>query len=376
MKLLLHIGTHKTASTSLQHFCALYRKLLQRYGFHYPKNSDSAYVFNFLASRLAFGKEGEVSAYLEKVREEAEKKGCHTVLISAESFYAMTGFFLDAQDKKRPLSDYWKNEEDLIEKLRNCCNGYTEISVTCYLRPQDDFASSLYNQFVKNVFGISEDYESFVRKNENLFDYDRHLALWERVFGKSHMSVLAFEAHKKNIIKDFCDRFLSPGLYEQAGQQDFESNVRLCRDVLEFKRSYNKIPKDRSLAFISARCFHLMARDYRDGPGYQIFASLASRQKFFSRFEEGNRALCVRHALAQMETISSRNEPAYSGLSPEEEYAIRDRLQSLLSCPLNRFELFLRRSMNRLMDSLPGGKFFLVPLRNLYHQSRLLIARW
>lgn len=92
MNLLLHIGTHKTATTSLQHFFALNRALLRSYGFYYPENDDSAYAFNFLASRVAFGKSSEAAAFLASAREKAKDSGCQSVLISGESFYAMTGF--------------------------------------------------------------------------------------------------------------------------------------------------------------------------------------------------------------------------------------------------------------------------------------------
>ena len=204
MKLLLHIGSHKTASTSIQHFCALNRDLLKSYGCLYPKNKDSAYVFNFLAAQLAFGKGDLTKRYLQEVRTKAEREKCHTVIISAESFYAMTWFFLDIQGKQYE-GDYWQNEARLIKELSKCCEGYDEVGVVCYLRPQDDYAASLYNQFVKNTFGICDSFEEFIETARPLFDYKSHIQLWENVFGTDFISLRNYSAHKEDLTKDFCD---------------------------------------------------------------------------------------------------------------------------------------------------------------------------
>ena len=376
MKLILHVGTHKTASTSIQHFCALNRTILQQHGYHYPRNNDSAYVANYLASRLAHGKGEEVADFLARAAVDAAGKGCHTVLISAESFYAMTGFF-NVHGKNLPGHDYWSCEEALITRLRDYCADYDEIEIVCYFRPQDDLAASLYNQFVKNVYGISESYESFVERMKDVFDYERHMALWAKAFGTEALRLKNFEVSKTRIVEDFCEGFLTPDCFAQAEKKAFRSNIRLCRDVLEFKKEHNKLPRDRALAFIIVRCFHQMAEDYEDKPGYQIFAPIAFREKFFAPFQTGNDKLAQFYDIASLDVLSdAQTEPSYPGLGDGRRQAIATRLQSLLDSPKNRMELAIRRGANALMTRSALADKILDVFRMIRNQLRLRLEGW
>lgn len=375
MKLLLHIGSHKTASTSIQHFCVLNRDLLKSHGFLYPKNKDSAYVFNFLAAQLAFGKADLTKRYLQEARDKAERENCNTVVISAESFYAMTWFFLDVQGKSRE-GDYWQNEESLIKELSKCCDGYDEVEVVCYLRPQDDFAASLYNQFVKNTFGISEAYEEFTEKASPVFDYERHVQLWTNIFGVDSVSLRNFSACKEDITKDFCEEFLSRDCFDKAEKKTDYSNTRLSRDVLEMKRIFNKTRPDRSLAFIALRCFMEIEKEFKDEPGYQVFTSHSFRNAFFSSYIEGNEKLAKRYHLGAFPTMGNALEPTYPGLSLEKATEIYLRLRFQLDRPKNKWELALRRLANLLINRLPGGRYLMAPVRTLNNQLRLRFSGW
>jgi hypothetical protein len=375
MKLILHIGSHKTASTSIQHFCVLNRELLKSYGYFYPKNKDSAYVFNFLAAQLAHGKGDQTARFLQKVRAEAEKEKCHTVIISAESFYAMTWFFLDVQGKPR-ADDYWQNETGLIKELFNFCDGFDEISIACYLRPQDEFAASLYNQFVKNVFGISEAFEEFIETAKPIFDYERHIQLWGNVFGADSISIRNFSTCKENITKDFCESFLTADCFHEAKKKDFMANLRLSRDVLEFKRIFNRIKPDRSLAFIALCCFMEIDKEFKDKPGYQVFAPNEFRKTYFSSYMEGNDKLAERYNLGEFPAMGNELEPTYPGLSLEKATEVYLRLRFQLDLPKKKWELVLRRLANLLMNRLPGGRWLLAPIRTLNNQLRLRFSGW
>lgn len=375
MKLLLHIGSHKTASTSIQHFCALNRELLKCHGYLYSKNKDSAYVFNFLAAQLAKGMGDRTAQYLQKVRARAEKENCHTVIISAESFYAMTWFFLDFQGKLRE-GNYWDNEARLIEEMRKCCNGYDEIRIACYLRPQDEYATSLYNQFVKNVFGISDSFEEFVETAKPIFDYEHHIRLWENVFGADSISLRNYSTCKQNLFRDFCGNFLSPDCFDKASKKEFRSNLRLSRDVLEFKRIFNRTQPDRSLAFISLRCFMGIANTFKDQPGYQIYAPYEFRKNVFGRFVEGNRQLAERYELGDLPPVTSSQEPTYPGLSSEKASEVDICYRTDMSRFRNRLELGLRRFINFLINRIPWGKAIFAPLRSLQNRLRLKFSGW
>ena len=376
MNLLLHIGSHKTASTSLQHFCALNRPALKTRGFFYPRSRDSAYVFNDLASAIAFGRQAETAQFLKQARTQAQALKSDTVVISAESFYAMTAFFVDIQGHARNVQDYWKNERLLIGTLKEGCEGFDEVRIACYLRPQDDLASSLYNQFVKNVVGTERSYESFIDGIKPVFDYDRHISLWEEVFGMQAVTVRNFTAGGFDIVKDFCEHFLDPECHEQAVRKDHHANTRLTRDVLEVKRIYNRIKPDRPLAFIAARCFREISGQFKDQPGYQVFAPLAARRDFFSLFAAGNEALAARQNIAALPVITADGEPSYPGLEMETAAEIHLRFRMMMDRPANRIELAARRLANTIMNRVPGGRTMLAPVRALHNHFRLRFAGW
>jgi hypothetical protein len=373
MKLLIHIGTQKTATTSIQRFCAHNRDLLQSHGYLYPKAKINPFVFNFLAGQLAKGQGDLVTKYLQKVRAQAQGKKCHTVIISAESFYGMTWFFRDLRGKPRDR-DYWRNEARLIDELRQCCSGYDGIRIACYLRPQDEFASSFYNQLVKNAFGISDTFEEFLAKAKPIFDYESTIRVWENIFGADFVSPQNFFSCKEEITKDFFEKFLETNLFSKMEKKEYRINSRLSRDVLEFKRIFNKTKPDRSLAYISARCFKKINSNFTDKPGYQIFAALKFRKNFFSLFEDGNRRLAERHNMEELPVIVDEQDSAYPGMLTEKALEVSLRLRIQLDQPRNKLELGMRRFVNNLIGRFPAGKFLLTPIRVLNNKLRLLFS--
>lgn len=376
MRLILHIGTHKTASTSLQHFCALNRPVLKKQGFLYPRSPDSAYVFNGLASAISFGKEAKVSQFMKQAYRQAQAQNCHTVIISAESFYAMTAFFIDLQKHARTARDYWENERMLIKCAKECLKDYDDVSVVCYVRAQDGLASSLYNQFVKNVVGIDGSYDEFLTTIKPVFDYNRHLSLWEEVFGARAVKVRNFVPGKIDIVQDFCANFINMACYEQADRKEHRANERLSRDVLEVKRIYNREKVDRSLAFVRARCFREISDQFKDKPGYQVFAPLEKRRAFLSDFVSGNEALAIRHGAEALPVVSNMDMPTYPGLSATQEKEIIQCFCRKMGNPANRIELALRRVTRAVMTSVPGGEMLLKPVRAIHNQFRLRMAGW
>lgn len=368
MKLVLHIGTHKTATTSIQHFCALNRAALRKYGYFYPRIDLSAYVANFLASGLAHGREAEVAARLLRARSDAAKAGCHTVVISAESFYAMTTSFVDIPG--RPREDYWVNEQRLIEKLRDCCEDL-EVRVLAYLRPQDEFASSLYNQLVKNVFGIDHSYDEFIGAMRLAFDYEGHFALWEKIFGSENVRLRNFLACRDRVITDFCETALEGSCLDIGAESEIFSNRRLTRDVLEVKRIFNRTKPDRSLAYVAARMFDRISDDMPDRPGYQVFATSDARRRDFAQFEQGNVALAERHDLGRLPTVNGTAEPMYPGLTMERAVEAYLRYRMAMDRPRPRAELALRRIANLLKAKVPGGERLLRPVRKANNYLRL-----
>jgi len=374
MKLLIHVGTQKTATTSIQQFCVLNRKLLESCGYLYPKNSIHPFLFNFLAEQLARGEQERVARYLQKIRAQGQREKCHTVIISAESFYAMSFYFLYPQERSR-ASEYWQIEARLIEALHQACAGYDEIKIACYLRPQDDFAAALYNQLVKNSPYFGDTYSEFIGTAKPIFDYERHIRLWEKYFGADSVSIRNFLACKGDLVGDFFENFLEPGIYLKADKQESRSNLRLNRDVLEFKRFFNRANLDPPLAYIGIRFHNQINPEFIDQPGYQVFAARDFRKKFFGSFSDGNDSLAGRFGLGELPVLVNEQDPTYPGLNAEKAFEIYLRLRFLLDKPGIRLKLALRRLENMIMSHFPGGKWLLYPARMLRIRLRSRISR-
>jgi hypothetical protein len=86
MRILIHGGMHKAASTSFQKLCFHYRKKLKRCGFFYPKIDKSAVHFNHSSWVDKAYYHGEFS-WCKMIVEQALKRvgndGC--IILSAEN---------------------------------------------------------------------------------------------------------------------------------------------------------------------------------------------------------------------------------------------------------------------------------------------------
>lgn len=163
-RLILHIGRHKTGTTSLQRFFATNdRALLDRYGILYPATGRANHAHHPLFR--ADADHGVDPARLDALRAEVEQSGASTVLISAENL-----------------------SQDIVsrERLRRIGEDFAggSIDLIVYLRRQDDFLESSYAEIVKRggctfpqgifSFDFELDHRDFLRKYADVFG-ERHL---------------------------------------------------------------------------------------------------------------------------------------------------------------------------------------------------------
>ena len=374
--LILHIGSHKTATTSLQHFCTKNTAALQAEGFYYPSPQNSAYTHNYLAANLVFDRMRDTRDYLDKARLYAEKNNLHSVVLSGESFFAMTCFFLDFYDRKRLHDDYFENELFYINAFKDMVADFTEVKIIAYLRPQDSFAGSLYNQLVKATNGTTLRYQDCLDKIKNCFNYKGHIDLWAKAFGKKNVQVFNFDACKSDILRHFCDNALNSKCYKRATNKEFLANTRLNRDVLEAKRIFNYVTPDPALAYVSMRVFKALDNNYPDEKGWQIFAPMTAQETFFSAFKKGNSALAKTFSHKAIPTLKSKGAPTYPGLSDEKRAEIFARAMTGLRTPHHRCEIGARRFVNYIQNASPAFKTPLQVLRKWIYSLRLHIKGW
>ncbi len=164
-RLILHIGTHKTGTTTLQALMAAHRPALAAAGICYPDTTRStvphlpkhAGLFEALvAGPEAFAREHA------QIMAEFARSGAHTLVLSEEglsvprhfgAFAAMARFARDL-----------------------------DITVVCCLRRQDLLAESLWNQYCREGHEKGQ-ITDFIRRDNILkrLDYIEVLAFWQRI---------------------------------------------------------------------------------------------------------------------------------------------------------------------------------------------------
>lgn len=216
-KLILHIGSEKTGSTSIQNFLYSNKAALQSQGIYVPsfmekQNSD------LVISCLNEGKYDEYllkhgiynsfqrEAYNKKVKRRVAKElscldnSIDKVIISSEHFHSK---LTDKEEVKRLLSfmrDY-----------------FTDISVVFYVREQSSLVISSYSTIVKSgnvrINYITPNLETFIdqwcRKDNHFYNYKTVLDKWDAALEKGGIDVGIFNTkflYKGCVVQDFINR--------------------------------------------------------------------------------------------------------------------------------------------------------------------------
>ena len=243
--LYIHIGTPKTGTTSLQHFCTENAQLFEEKGYSYPIFPHKFKYINIMRN-----------GYFLSYKEYDENR--NRDLMDEEKFFRQGMDFVLDNFKKTDniiLSDesiwnvvFKRGKPDLWERLRKeaDAHGYV-IKVIVYLRRQDSLATSWWNQKIKigkRVYSKAS-WEKFVSDPTRLeLNYYEPLKIIEKSVGKENMIIRRFgKQYFKNgsIFEDFIDAVgmkYSSRFVISEGQR----NVSLVGNAHEIKRILNAIP--------------------------------------------------------------------------------------------------------------------------------------
>ncbi|WP_372614018.1 hypothetical protein [Aquicoccus sp.] len=181
-RLYIHIGAHKTATTAVQRACWKERGILAQNDLLYPESN----IYHFGHHRLAFAlksrpdpKRGDVPDMDEEIaalRDAIESADRSRVLISSEAFFVM--------------------HRAKLKRLRAALDGI-DVRVLAFVRRQDDYLLSLYNQ---NARMIGNDFTRPLRKYVadprsigGEISFLRWLNLWREVFGGDAVHLWRYE---------------------------------------------------------------------------------------------------------------------------------------------------------------------------------------
>ena len=206
-RLVLHIGTEKTGTTTIQHFLRLNRRLLSQHSILIPAFLGQAnhFAFPFLAyapgrmddvvCRAAPGLSGEDLAprraeLLEKLAKKAEGSGFQCWIISSEHL------------SSRLMED---NEIFCLRKIVD--EYFSAVKVIVYLRDPLSVYISSWSTALKCGSVEASLSEPGAGYADRLADHRSLLQRWSRFFDKNELDVRLYERRRLlngSVIEDFC----------------------------------------------------------------------------------------------------------------------------------------------------------------------------
>ncbi len=193
-KLVLHVGSHKTGTTSIQAALRENRDALKQQGVCYPFGiapfEKSPVPHHQFAHALVNEQPLDhlhVTAFMAAVQNDA--RDCHTVIISSEPIYR----HVDGLKVEGGLADkegYWPARRAYLQRLARLLTPY-DVRVLVYFREPAAFATSLYRHRLRSG-PIAGGRNSFMRCHSKHFVYAAQLAALREVF--SRVDVRQYEA--------------------------------------------------------------------------------------------------------------------------------------------------------------------------------------
>lgn len=230
-RIVLHIGTEKTATTSLQAFFALNHQRLSHAGIWYPCDESLDYChrnghFPLAASTytecpdfVTPQKYFDYKPLFQTLFADFEARPEDTVLLSAEHFSSRCS---------RP---------ERIERLGEML-GDRNVEIIVYVRPQQELLLSAYSTFLKS--GGKKTLEElcqrqWLKPGAIYFNYFRMLNRWWDVFGRDRVTLRVFQAPRLiegDIYRDF---IATLGLeWDEAFVIPERQNPPICKELADF----------------------------------------------------------------------------------------------------------------------------------------------
>ncbi len=208
MKAIIHIGTEKTGSTTIQHFLRDSRSFLQSHGVAYPLTPGlvdhrqlAYYAKNVYKQEDAFIREHGLysperlaewkTGFENQLQRELSQldTSVHSVIFSSEHLHSRLWGESGIQNLKQLLLPW-----------------FTEIEILVYLRRQDQVAVSGYSTKLKTGETPGEILNLNVDPKNHYYNYYVLLNKWSAVFGRNNVQVRLFDPtsfHNNDLISDF-----------------------------------------------------------------------------------------------------------------------------------------------------------------------------
>ncbi len=223
-KLYLHIGSAKTGTKSIQDFMYSNRDTLSKFNIYYPDFTISSKHIPF-SLYFEIGNKESLDDFQKNDEQFAKtenefkiiKASAKDILISSEILFA------------------YADQEKLL-RMKEAFPEF-EFRIICYLRRQDLFIESSYNQHVK--VGNTSSLEEFIKwRNCNWLD---RLLVYKEIFGSDNIIIRPFERSQfvnQDLIDDFLN-ILNINNLEKFIKPDHERNVSFRPEIVKMIKMIN-----------------------------------------------------------------------------------------------------------------------------------------
>ncbi|MCX7195262.1 MAG: hypothetical protein NTV37_05080 [Proteobacteria bacterium] len=375
VKIIFHIGQHKTGSKALQSFLHLHSAALAQRGILYPVDQTvhqkvrayqiSHYRLFALLRHEALHACGQADAarhfwrrqraicrpydclraMLDAIEDERRRIGADTIIVSAEDLFDMqTAHQIDLN------MDCLAAGVKILSGLAQAFQ-YQPI-VVAYVRRQDHLLGAHYVQYVKGSSNPTIEFETFARAFAPRLDTHRLLACWAAEFSSEAMVIRPYERAMMpaDIVADFFEHALqqaiSPDWVAPAPERE-SVNATPGRDQVELiryqhQRSWFGWPLVRRAQILDAMTSINSGVAPKHDSTIAAWLSPAQRRQLLLDHTEGN-AKIARQYFHRTETAlfsealpsDDANWQPYPGLSAQGAAAIIRQVRGQLFCGRN-----------------------------------------
>ena len=278
----LHIGTGKTGTTSIQNYLDDNQDWLRAEAdLDFPDigvERTTHYGERFVAHHdvvawLDQDKAGKLAALRKRIL----ASDCSLVVLTSEYCFH-------------------RLREPAISRFAQTLRGL-DVRVLCYLRRQDQMVESAWGQAIR-VGQYDRPIEAFLaghvreRAAEHAhLNYAAMLARWRDAFGRAAIRPRLFERQRfrdGTVIADFCDAIGRPHAYAPGRVRRAGANLSLPRELLEIIRCFNKLDPERTARHRSELIEALRRqRTFADSP----LLSLSERLAVLKTYRDVNKAV-------------------------------------------------------------------------------------
>ncbi|HTT97089.1 MAG TPA: hypothetical protein VMF58_03510 [Rhizomicrobium sp.] len=271
---ILHLGSEKTGTSSIQKYFGIRRAALLQKGIWYPRSfANPASHVHLKLSRAALtgalNDEAPEVVEFRKEYESAAKAGVSVALFSSEFFHSEM------------------REAAALERLREFLEKFFDsFQLIYYARRQDEMLASMHSTAVKGGWTTDPHalsvYES---KGHYYFDHQAVCDLWSAQFGRENLVCRIFEREKLiggDIVDDFAHAI---GLERGTGSSHVSANESLSFETMSALLYLNASP-DRDNRELRRK---LVARGRKRNGTRVPMVTKGEAKDFYARFRDSNR---------------------------------------------------------------------------------------